>query len=176
MPSELKTLMVNEIDRCIGSSTALVLLGMVGLKGMETVAMRHTVSEANAKMFHLKNSLAKRVFESRGWEGFHEGLIGPTAILFGDDPVSIARLAKDFAKAYPDRVELRQGWLLGKLCSKDEVRALADLPPYEEMVAMFLATIASPVNNLIAAVSSPINNLTNVLEQISESKEESKAS
>jgi len=176
MPSELKTLMVAEIEKRIGSSEALVLVGMTGLKGVETAAIRRKVKESGARLFHLKNTLARIVFERKGLAGLEDYLVGPTAVLYGDDPVAVAKLAKEFAKEYPEKFEMRGGYLVGRICAPEEVKAMADMPPYEEMVATMLATLASPVTNLLAAVSSPVSNLLNVLEQVRESKEESKAS
>ncbi len=176
MPSELKTMMVKEIDRRIGSSKAVVLVGLNSLNGAESIAVRRVVSDAGASLFLLKNTLAALVFKQRGWKGLDSSLIGQTAVLCGDDPVALAQLSRKITKDYAGKVEARGGWLAGKVCSAREVVIYADLPPYEVLVATFLATVSSPVTNLLSTVSSPISNLLNVLEQVRDSAEGSKAS
>ena len=176
MPSELKKLMVEEIDLRIGSVSALVLVGLTGLTANENNEVRSQAAENEIGIFVVKSSLAKLVFSKHDREDLTQYLEGPTAAIYGEDPIEVAKFAKELAgrKDMKEKVELRGGWLIGQHCDLAEVTRLADMPPYEEMVAKVLATIASPVNDLLSSVSSPMSNLLNVLEQVRESKDENK--
>ena len=178
MPSELKTLMVKEIEQRLGSASAMILVGISGLKGSQTNEIRARASQEDVKIFLLKNSLASLVFDKQGRKEIAQYLEGPTLAIYGEDPIAIAKFTTKLTaeKIFAANMKLRGGWLINKHCTVQEVKALSAMPPYEQMVTTFLATVSSPVTNLLSAVSSPISNLMNVLEQVSDSVVESKAS
>jgi len=67
------------------------------------------------------------------------------------------------------------GILDGKVLSKDQLIALADLPSRDVLIARVVGTIAAPLRNLVGVLSAPTRNLVNVLDQIRKQKEEAGA-
>mgnify|MGYP001012703152 CR=1 FL=1 len=178
MPSLLKTIMVKEIDSRIGAARSLVLLGAERLKAKEETTLRSAAAKRKISMFRLRNNLAGLVFEQHGRSALRKHLSGSTVAVFCDDPVELAKYMKELTgtKELAERLELRGGWMLGKYMTPANVIAMADMPPYEQMIATFLATVSGPVNGLLSSISSPVSNLLNVLEQVRDSKQESQAS
>ena len=57
------------------------------------------------------------------------------------------------------------------LLNKDQVLALADLPPREVLLAQVVGTIAAPLRSLVTVLSGPARGLVTCLSQIQEKKE-----
>ncbi|MDZ7814917.1 MAG: 50S ribosomal protein L10 [Planctomycetota bacterium] len=91
MPSELKKLMVEEIDLRIGSVSSLVLVGMTGITANQNNELRSQAAEKEIGVFNVKNSLAKLVFSKHGREDLSEYLEGPTVAIYGDERRSRSR-------------------------------------------------------------------------------------
>lgn len=68
-------------------------------------------------------------------------------MLFGyEDPVVPAKVIKDFAKDH-EKLELKAGVVEGEYCDLDKIKAIAEIPSREVLLAKFLGSIKSPVSN-----------------------------
>ncbi|MFA4986409.1 MAG: 50S ribosomal protein L10 [Candidatus Brocadiia bacterium] len=175
MPSELKQMQVAELEKRIGSASSLVIVGLAGLKGQASLDVRRRARENGAKLFLMKNNLASLVFAKKGWTGLEKSLEGPTAVLLGKDAVATAKLARDLAKDFKEKVIVRAGVYDGAVYSAEQVLQLATMPSREELFAKFLGMLCAPANGLLSTVHSPVGNLLNILEQMRESKSESES-
>ena len=59
----------------------------------------------------------------------------------------------------------------GKILSKEQVFALADLPSKEQLLAQVVGTIAGPLRGLVTVLSGPARGLVTCLNQIKDKKD-----
>src|SRR5919206_832345 len=119
----------------IQGSEALLLADYRGLTVVDTRELRTSLREADAAFSVVKNTLMKRAADEAGIDVLESLLEGPTAVAFiRGDAVLAAKRLSDAARRHP-ALELKGGFVEGRLLSADEARALASLESRETMLA-----------------------------------------
>lgn len=167
-----KVAAVQEVVDKIGRAKALVLTDYRGLNVKSMTELRRTLTQAGVEYKVVKNTLTLRAAKESGIEGLDSILTGPTAIAFGyEDEVVAAKLLAEFAKTHK-QLELKAGVLEGKVLSAQDVKALADLPSKEVLLAKLLGSMQSPISGFVNVLQGNIRNLVYALEAVRKLKEE----
>lgn len=146
MPRPEKVAVVDEVRDKLSSSTATVLTEYRGLTVSQLASLRAELRKANAEYKVAKNTLTRIAAREAGLEVPDAMLSGPTALAFcGDDPVSVAKTLRTFAKANPALI-VKGAVLEGRLLTAEETGQLADLASREEL----LSKVAGMIQTLIA--------------------------
>ncbi len=118
----------------------------------------------------VKNTLLRLAAKGTDAECLEAQLQGPTAVAFaGDDPVAPAKVLADLAKA-SKFFELKGGVMGGKQLSVDDIKALAELPSREVLLARVLGSISAPATNFVGVLAAVPRALVQVLAAIQEQK------
>jgi len=129
-------------------SNAGVVTHYRGLTVADMVTLRRNLRSAQVNMQVVKNTLARRAADGTGFTAAEEFFSGPTAIAYGNDPVALAKALSDFAKTNK-ALKILGGVLDGKRLDKDEVKALASLPPREVLLARLLGSMQAPLSGFV---------------------------
>jgi len=127
--------------------------------------LRKVVRGAGGKYRVLKNKLAAKASEGTQVEAALKGLKGVSAAAFtSGDPVE---LAKAFSKWVTDNAEFtfKLGIVDGKLITVEEVKALASMPPKEEIYAKLLFLINAPAQRLVTVLNATGRDLAVVVNE-----------
>lgn len=147
-----KAKIVAGITEQFSNAESAVVVNYRGLTVDEVTALRKELREAGVKMEVIKNTYLRRAADAAGYEGLDDVFSGPTAIAFGSDDVTApARIMKKFAKQY-DALEIKGGFIQGKIASLEQIDELAGLPDKEGMLSMLLSVLQAPVRNVAYAV------------------------
>lgn len=165
---------VAELKDRIGSNELTIMTHYMGITVAQVTALRKKLRDQGVQYKVYKNTLAKRALDELGLSDAVRYIIGPTAWAFSRDPVAPAKAIKDFAKDVP-ALGMNGGILSGRPVSKEQLEALASLPPREVLLAQVVGTIAAPMRNLVGALSALPRNLVGVLDQVRKQKEEQQA-
>ena len=165
---------VEELKSNIEGSTIAIVTQYKGITVEEVTILRAQLRENNVVYKVYKNTLAKRALDDLGFSEAVEFMEGPIAWAFCSDPVTPAKLLKEFSKNVK-AIVMRGGILDGKPVGADQLNALAVLPSKDQLLAQVVGTIAMPMRNLVGALSAVPRNMVNVLDQIRKQKEESEA-
>lgn len=162
---------VQEITEKLQNSMTAVITDYRGLNVAQATKLRNELRDANVEYKVLKNTLTKIAAQNIGLDGLKQYLEGPTAIAFSSkDPVAPAKVLAKFAK--DNKVlEIKGGVLEGKVVSLDQIRALAELPSREELLAQVVRGMQSPLVGMANVLSGPLRNMVNVLDAIRKEKE-----
>jgi len=160
-PRPEKVAVVTEVREKFDGADAVVLTDYRGLDVAAMSTLRRALSAAGGDFKIYKNTLVR--FAARDLDlDLDELLLGPTAIAFvprkadgtPGDPVTVAKALRDFARTNEHLVV--KGGLLGtKILSVDDVKALADVAPREELLARLAGGLAAPMQqfaSLLAAL------------------------
>jgi large subunit ribosomal protein L10 len=150
-PRPEKVAVVEEVKEKFSGADAAVLTDYRGIDVGGMGELRRALRAAGADYKIYKNSLVRFAAADLELE-IEEWLLGPTAIAFippkedgtPGDPVLVAKALRDFARTN-DNLEIKGGLLGDKLLSVEEVRALADVAPREELLARFAGGLAAPL-------------------------------
>ena len=94
---ELLATLKENLERAQGS---FFLVNYQGLPAKETHALRQALKQNGARLFVAKNTLIRLALKELGLPEL-DGLQGPSAVVFYEDPVAAAKTLVQFAKSNP---------------------------------------------------------------------------
>ena len=146
-PRPEKVAVVDEVKERFSASQAALLTEYRGLDVANMSVLRRALRDAGGEYKIYKNTLVRFAVRDLGLE-IEELLTGPTAIAFvptdDSDPVNVAKALKEFAKTN-DALVVKGGLLGDKVLSADEIKALAEVAPREELLAKLAGGMAAPM-------------------------------
>lgn len=167
-----KAKVVTEIKDKLQGARGAVLTDYRGLNVAEMTKLRAQLRDANVEYKVLKNTLVNIAAQEIGLADLKPYLEGPTAIAFGtEDAVSPAKVLSKFAKDHKE-LEIKAGILEGQVIDFDAVKALADLPGREELLAQVARGMQAPMAGFANVLQGSIRNLVYVLEAVRKEKEQ----
>lgn len=170
MPTEQKEQAIAELKERIEASHIAILTNYKGIDAEQATTLRKQLRDSDVTFKVYKNTLALRVLDELELSDAAQYLDGPTAWAFSEDPVAPAKVLKDFAKE-AEMLSMAGGILDGAVVGPEQLKALADLPSRDQLLAQVVGTIAAPLRNLVGVLNAVPRNLVNVLDQIQKQKE-----
>lgn len=168
---EQKAQIVEELKGKFTKASSAILVDYKGLNVQEATELRSSFREAGVDYKVYKNTLTEIAVKEVGLEELIPFLEGPTAIAFSeDDPVAPAKILTEAIRKYR-KIEFKTGVVDGKVIDVDGIKALADLPSREELLAKLLGSMNAPIANLVGVLTGPVRALTYALNAIKEQKE-----
>ncbi|EHQ87453.1 50S ribosomal protein L10 [Desulfosporosinus youngiae] len=168
MPNiEEKSKIVSEIKEKFEKSSGVVLADYRGLTVAQVTQLRAELRKAGVEYRVLKNTLVRRAADELGVKGLDSYLEGPTALAFSADPVAPAKILINFAKVNKIKTfKIKAGVLEGKVIEAEGVKALADLPSREVLLAMVLRGMQAPLAGMANVLQGPIRKMGYALEEV----------
>src|SRR5262245_52413791 len=140
---------VGSLQEDFSRASVTVLAEYRGLTALQMNRLRKAVREANGRCRVAKNRLAKRAVVDSANDKVVPLLRGPLALLMGfHDPVAVAKVAIKLADELP-KLEIRGALLDGQVLPPAEVKALAELPSREVVLAQLLGVLQAPAAQLL---------------------------
>jgi large subunit ribosomal protein L10 len=152
---EGKKEVVSEVIANIAKAQTMVL---AEYRGTEVVGMTKLRADARSQGVYLrviKNTLARRAVEGTSFEVAKDQMVGPLIYSFSEDAVAAAKVVNDFAKSN-DKFVIKAGAYNGKVLDQAGVKALANIPSKEVLLAQLLGLMQSPISRMarvLAAVA-----------------------
>lgn len=142
-----KVMAVAELKEKLSQAKSVVLGNNKGMSVAQVTKLRKELREAGVELKVAKNTLFRKAAEELGIEGLDQYLHGTTTIAFGmTDAVAPAKkLTEFFAKDKEPKFELKAGVLEGKVIDVKGIKALADLPSREVLLAQVVGGMQAPM-------------------------------
>lgn len=171
MNRQNKEVIVEEIRKKFTNSKAVVVTDFRGLNVAQDTKLRKSLREAGIEYNVLKNTLVSLAIKDLGLDDLEEYLTGPTAIAFSEeDLVAPAKLISKYSQEFKS-LKIKGGVVEGKVIDMDGVKALAELPPKEVLLAQLLAGMQAPISGLVNVLQGNIRNLVYALDAVKNQKE-----
>ena len=167
---EAKKQVVEEIKAKIEKSKSVVFVDYKGLTVAEVSALRNKFREANVEYKIYKNTLLRRAFNELGINSFDADLNGPTAVAFGADEISAAKIFAQASKDMPEKIIAKSAYVDGTYLDAAGVKVLADMPSKEELIAKMLGSMQAPISNFAGTLSAMLRGVVIALNQIAKQK------
>ena len=160
MPSEKvleqkKAVVASLIER-FNNAQAGVFVTYSGLTVEKDTELRCKMREAGVDYSVIKNTLARFAANEVGYAELSDIFNGTTALAtHNEDVVAPAKVLSDFIDANKETagIEIKAGFIEGKIVSLDEIKALAKIPSKDTLYAM----LAGGLNATIAGLARAIN-------------------
>ena len=171
MPTQQKAAQIEEIKERFQEASAVLLVDFRGMTVKQTEKMRRDLAEVGASMKVYKNTLATIALRELELPEMPEYLAGPTAfVLGGADAAAAAKVVKNTA-ADTKILQIKGGLMGQNVLSVDDVKALAELPSHDELVAKLLGTLQNPIAQFVRVLQGPAESFARVLGAIAETKD-----
>src|ERR1700733_1789698 len=94
-----KATFIEDLNKKVAASSVVLVAHYKGLTVAEITDLRVKARNAGAGFKVTKNKLTQRALEGTLFAPLSKMFIGPTAIAYSSDPVAVAKVLADFAKA-----------------------------------------------------------------------------
>jgi large subunit ribosomal protein L10 len=118
----------------------------------DSTLMRTALRQKGVGFLVAKKTLMKRAFEGI-YEGTMPELDGEIAVAYSTDAIAPAQNIKEFAGKYKEQLSIVGGVFQGVYKSKEEMIAIASIPPLQTLRGMFAQLINSPRQRFAVVLS-----------------------
>lgn len=168
-----KRVLKDDFAESFKKASAAIVAEYRGLTVTELTDLRVRLREAKAEFRVIKNRVAKVAIKegAPNLAAISGSLKGPVGVvlIFGD-PAAATKSLLDFEKDKKELFKVTTGVMEGKALSTADLKALADLPSKEVLLARIVGTIASPSRGLVTCIAGVPRQLVTVLAAIRDKK------
>jgi large subunit ribosomal protein L10 len=165
-----KEKLVQELSEKLSQRNFSLLADYTGITVQAVTELRSEFRKESIEYRIYKNTLARLAAQKSGIEPLLEHLEGPTGYVFSDDPVAPAKILTDFIKKNPS-MRIKCAVLEGKVIDESQVKAIANLPPKDILLAQLVGQFSSPATSMVNVLAAPIRNLAYALNDLRKKKE-----
>jgi large subunit ribosomal protein L10 len=164
-----KEQLVTELTSKIKGAQALYYTDFTGLNVKRMTQLRRELRRAGVEYVVIKNTLALRAVNESGLVA--DRLRGPTGIVVASDALAGAKVLTDFAKANDQKPAIKGGMFDGRTIDADQVKALANMPSREQLLAELGAGFMAPLAQFAGAMNGMLTMMVGALEALRVQKE-----
>jgi len=147
-----KQSVVAEVAKEVAGAQAIVMAENRGLPVAAMTTLRAKARASGVYFRVVKNTLVRRAVADTPFAPLSDRMVGPLAYGIGPDPVAVAKVLNDFAKAH-EKFVIAGGAMPGQVMSAKEIAALASLPSREELLARLMGTMQAPIAKLVRTMN-----------------------
>lgn len=156
-----------ELEDIFETSGAVVVTHYSGLSVAELTDLRSKLREGGARFKVIKNRIAKVALNGKGGDAVAGLFQGPVGIAFGEDPTVPAKVTSEYAKGN-EKLKLVGAVMDGEALDANGIKALADLPSREELIATVVARLTGQASQIGQRLNAPGEQLAGAIEAIRE--------
>lgn len=166
-----KAELVGELEELFAKSQVALLADLSGYTVEEITKLRRKLDKSNARCTIAKNTLIRIASKDTQFSQLSEMAKGPTAVILGfEDPAAAAKAAVDYLKDVK-KGSVKGGVLDGNLLSAADIKALADLPPRDQLLAGIAGGLDSGARGVVNILNAVIRDIAILAEEVAKKKE-----
>ena len=150
---------------------SVIIVSYKGLTVAEDTELRNQFRKAGVEYKVHKNTLIKRAFNEIGQTAFDEFLNGTTSVAFCEaDEVSAAKVVAEANKKLNGKIEAKCGFVDGAFADADMVKALADMPSKEVLLAKMLGSMNAPISGFVGVLAATLRSFVYAVKAVADKK------
>ena len=166
---ELKSDMLSEAQQSIKDASSIVYGEYRGLDVESMTQLRKKSRSVGVKLKIYKNTIFRRALEGSKFEDLKGYLEGPLVYGISSDSIAPAKLLVDFSKEN-EALVVKGGALDGSILDSKGIKALASIPPRDELIGKLLGVAAGPVQGFVRTLNEVPSRFVRVLAAIRDKK------
>src|SRR5512145_2895123 len=167
---EQKQATVSEVQTKLAGAQSVIVAEYRGLNVERVTELRSKARKSGVYLRVLKNTLARRAVKGTPFEKLAEQMVGPLMYGISQDPVAGAKVLSEFAREN-ELLVIKAGAMPNGLMSVQEIKALAQLPSREQLIATLLGTLQAPMAKLVRTLNEVPGKFVRTLAAYRDSKE-----
>ena len=168
----VKESMVEELSGELAERPNFFVTAVTRLPASEADALRQKLYASQARLVMVKRRLGRRTMERLNIAGLADLLEGSVGLVLpeGEEVLLTAKLIVEFLKTHEGQLLVRGAVIDGQLLDKSRVEQIASLPPKPVLLAQIIATIESPIADVIFTLERLLGDLIWLAEQAAAQK------
>ena len=162
---ENKKLIVQDIKDKISKAKSVIFVDYKGLTVANDNELRNMMREAGCEYHVYKNRLVKLALADLGISCLDDKLQGTLAVAFSFEGETEAASVLD-KMAGKTSLSMQFGMLNGEFVDATALKALANLPSREVLIAQLLGMLQAPASGLCRVLNGPVSGLARCLNGI----------
>jgi large subunit ribosomal protein L10 len=161
---------IEQLTKEINSYSHYYLADISNLNAEVTSDLRRLCNKREVKLVVVKNKLLRKALENskKNSSELYDILVDSTSIMFSNSGNVPAKLIKEFSKK--NKKPVLKGAFVEECAyvGADQLEALINVKSKEELIGSIIATLQSPVKNVISALQSGGHTISGVLKTLEE--------
>ena len=162
-----KEQLVDDLGQIFASSGVVVVAHYAGMTVKQMQDLRAKMRDVGGSVRVAKNKLAKIALDGKPGAKMGDLLTGMTVFAYSEDPVAAAKVTEAYAKGN-DKFVILGGAMGDTALDPAGVKAVAQMPSREELIASIVAAIGAPASNIAGAIGAPASNIAGILSTLEE--------
>lgn len=168
---EKKQTALSNLTRAFDEAETAIFTDFTGVDVAGLTLLRSKLRAEGARYVVAKRTLAERVLSDKQPAALATLLAGSTGIAFATaEPVAVAKVLVEFRREY-ENFKIKGAFLGGEFIDAEGVKALAQTPPREVLLAKLLGAMQAPPARFVNVLAGTLRKLLLVLTAIAEKKE-----
>lgn len=138
---------VADLSQSLQGAAGIVLTHNLGLNAADITDLRKKVRGANGRFKVAKNRLIARALEGTQFKALNDKLVGPTAIVYGEDIFALTKAIAAFAKGN-EKLKIVAGAMGSEILDAKGVDTLAKMPSMNELRATIIGLLQAPASKM----------------------------
>ena len=162
---------IREIAAQLSEHPNFFITAINRLAAPDADTLRRRLFGSTARLLVVKRTLGRRSVSGLNVAGLSELLQGSVGIVLADaDVPATAKLLIEFRKTHEEQLAVRGAVVDGQLLDASRVEQLAALPPKPILLAQVVATIESPIADVIFTLERLLGDIAWLAEQAASQK------
>jgi large subunit ribosomal protein L10 len=162
MRQEKKFISADYIKR-LAQSPFFLVVDYRGLSVSQFNELRKRLRATGGEVWVVKNTIFRVAAQEAGLADLRGALAGQLAIVTGRSDIAAAAKVVKAYQAEFEKPKLQFGFLGNQRLAAEEVRAIADLPPLNDLRAKLLGALKAPAQRLAALINTPGSQVAQVI-------------
>ena len=171
---EQKQAVVAEVSAELAKAQAVVLAEYRTLQVGEMTELRRKGRSSGVYLRVLKNTLVRRAVANTPFKALADKMVGPLAYGISSDPVAVAKVLHEYAKAN-EKLVIKAGAMPDVVMSPKEVGDLAGMPSRDQLLATLMGTMQAPVAKFVRTLNEVPGKFVRTLAAVCDQKEKQSA-
>ena len=152
-----KKIIINGLLERVNASPYLIVIDYTGLTVRQFTELRNRLNAGGARCTVAKNTYMRKVLTEAGRPDIGADLVGQMVYIMGDCEIfAAAKVIKNFAKEFK-KPEMKVGILGNAVLDAEKLKAIADIPSREAVLAQLLGTILEPASRIARVLKNKFN-------------------
>jgi len=146
------------------SNAFIAIIHYRGMNDKQLYDFRVALKAKGCNMKIAKNTLVKVAIQGTDLEILKSHLVGPTAVIFSQDPVALAKALSDKSKEI-EALKIITGFFNKSLMNEIAIKEMAKLGSLDEVRASFVGLLKGAQTNFVRILSAPQKGLATLKTQ-----------
>ncbi|MFM7557537.1 MAG: 50S ribosomal protein L10 [Alphaproteobacteria bacterium] len=159
-----KANLVSSLKSSVVGSAFVAIIHYRGMTDKQLYDLRVSLKSKGCNLKISKNTLVKVALKGTELEPLTNFLVGPTAVVYSQDPVAVAKVISDTAKTV-QAVKIITGFFNNELMSDAKIKEMAKLGSLDEVRASFVGILKGAQSKFVRVLNAPKDGLATLKTQ-----------